>query len=70
MSPNAVRQNNSIVSVSLECVRAFNSVGLECHVDIVEVTGSNPVMPIRENKKWGKEMRMSVCLTQPNNIGL
>jgi len=27
-------------------------------------------MPIRENKKWGKEMHMSVCLTQPNNIGL
>jgi hypothetical protein len=28
-------------------------------------------MPIRQNKKkWGKEMRMNVCLTQPNNIGL
>jgi hypothetical protein len=24
-------------------------------------------MPIRQNKKWGKEMRMSVCLTQPIN---
>ena len=34
---------------------------------MVEVTGSSPVLPIRENKKWGKEMRMSVCLTQPNN---
>ena len=33
----------------------------------MEVTGSSPVLPIRENKKWGKEMRMSVCLTQPNN---
>ena len=32
-----------------------------------EVAGSSPVVPIRENKKWGKEMRMSVCLTQPIN---
>ena len=38
---------------------------LECHVDIVKVTGSSPVMPIRQNKKRGKEMRMSACLTQP-----
>ena len=70
VSAKAVRQNSSIVSESLECVRAFSSVGLECHVDIVKVTGSSPVMPIRENKKWGKEMRMSVCLTQPNNIAV
>jgi hypothetical protein len=27
--------------------RAFNSVGLECHLDRVEVTGSNPVMPTK-----------------------
>ena len=33
---------------------------------MVEVTGSSPVLPIRENKnECGKEMRMSVCLTQP-----
>lgn len=25
-------------------------------------------MPIRQNKKWGKEMRMSACLTQPNGF--
>ena len=25
-------------------------------------------MPIRENKKWGKEIVMSVCLTQSNNF--
>ena len=36
---------------------------------MVEVTGSSPVLPIRENKnEWGKEMRMSVCLTQPNRF--
>ena len=29
-----------------ETCRAINSVGLECHVDIVEVTGSSPVSPI------------------------
>ena len=44
---------------------------LEHLVDIEKVTGSSPVMPIRQNKKkLGKEMRMNVCLTQPNNIGL
>ena len=26
-------------------LRAFSSGGLECHVDIVEVTGSSPVTP-------------------------
>ena len=41
---------------------------LECLVDIEKVTGSNPVMPIRQNKKWGKEMRMSACLTQPSGF--
>ena len=56
-----------VVSKSQEHVRAFSSVGLEHLIDIEKVTGSNPLMPIRQNKKWGKEMRMSVCLTQPNN---
>ena len=46
VSPNAVGQISSIVSVSQEHMRAFSSVGLECHVDIVKVTGSSPVMPI------------------------
>ena len=41
---------------------------LERYVDIVEVTGSSPVLPIRQNKKWGKEIVMNVCLTQPNRF--
>ena len=37
----------------------------------MEVTGSSPVLPIRENKnECGKEMRMSVCLTQPNGFAV
>jgi hypothetical protein len=46
VSPNAVGQISSIVSESQEHVRAFSSVGLERYVDIVEVTGSSPVLPI------------------------
>ena len=31
----------------------------------MEVTGSSPVMPIRENKnEWGKVIVMSVCTMQ------
>ena len=57
-----------VVSKSQGHVRAFSSVGLEHLIDIEKVTGSNPVMPIRQNKKkWGRGIVMSVCLTQPNN---
>lgn len=35
----------SLKSGELFRQRAFNSVGLECHLDRVEVTGSSPVTP-------------------------
>ena len=52
-------------------MRAFSSVGLEHLIDIEKVTGSNPVMPIRQNKKkWGRGIVMSVCLMQPNRFAV
>lgn len=38
-------QTQKFLFLPPEFQRAFNSVGLECHLDRVEVTGSNPVMP-------------------------
>ena len=39
-------------SGGLILIRAVNSVGSECHLDRVEVTGSSPVQPTKQGLQY------------------
>ena len=45
-------------------IRVFSSVGLERYLDRVEVTGSNPVTPTKQNKL------ILIIISSPLNLSL